>query len=118
MSATAAARETAYAAIDRAMAEAYEAGFRVAEQQQTDVVRADDVHQITDRLMIFQKLLGTSDPRYNHLGEIIGDLQRLLNPFADPRCENGLLPDGPTCPRCGKPRAPSGVDGGSWVHLP
>lgn len=31
-------------------------------------------------------------------------------------CKNGLLPDGPICPKCGKQRAPSGVDGGSWVH--
>ena len=34
-----------------------------------------------------------------------------------PQCENGLLPDGPVCPRCGGPRGPSGVDGGSWVHM-
>lgn len=32
-------------------------------------------------------------------------------------CPNNLLPDGPVCPRCGKKRAPSGVDGGSWVHF-
>lgn len=32
-------------------------------------------------------------------------------------CEDGLLPDGPKCPRCGGERAPSGVDGGSWVHV-
>lgn len=32
------------------------------------------------------------------------------------RCPDALLPDGPTCPRCGGNRAPSGVDGGSWVH--
>ncbi len=31
-------------------------------------------------------------------------------------CPNGLTPDGPTCPRCGGYRGPSGVDGGSWVH--
>lgn len=31
-------------------------------------------------------------------------------------CPNALLPDGPVCPRCGGKRAPSGVDGGSWVH--
>lgn len=35
-----------------------------------------------------------------------------------PRCPDALLPDGPTCPRCGGPRGPSGVDGGSWVHFP
>lgn len=34
------------------------------------------------------------------------------------KCSNGLLPDGPTCPGCGKERGPSGVDGGSWVHMP
>ena len=33
-------------------------------------------------------------------------------------CPNGLLPDGPECPRCGGERGPSGVDGGSWVHCP
>ena len=32
-------------------------------------------------------------------------------------CPNALLPDGPVCPRCGGKRAPSGVDGGSWVHF-
>lgn len=31
-------------------------------------------------------------------------------------CADGQLPDGPVCPACGKERAPSGVDGGSWVH--
>jgi hypothetical protein len=33
-------------------------------------------------------------------------------------CPDAQLPDGPTCPRCGGPRAPSGVGGGSWVHFP
>ena len=33
------------------------------------------------------------------------------------QCPNGLTPDGPVCPRCGGDRAPSGVDGGSWVHF-
>lgn len=33
-------------------------------------------------------------------------------------CPDALLPDGPVCPRCGSPRAPSGVGGGSWVHHP
>lgn len=33
------------------------------------------------------------------------------------RCPNALLPDGPICPACGGERAPSGCDGGSWVHL-
>lgn len=33
------------------------------------------------------------------------------------KCPDGLLPDGETCPRCGGHRAPSGVDGGSWVHF-
>jgi len=33
-------------------------------------------------------------------------------------CPDALLPDGDICPRCGGPRAPSGVDGGSWVHFP
>jgi hypothetical protein len=32
-------------------------------------------------------------------------------------CPDNLLPDGETCPRCSGPRGPSGVDGGSWVHL-
>ncbi len=31
-------------------------------------------------------------------------------------CPDGLLPDGPICPRCGKNRAPSGIGGGTWVH--
>jgi hypothetical protein len=33
------------------------------------------------------------------------------------RCPDALLPDGPTCPRCGRKRGPSGADGGSWVHI-
>lgn len=33
------------------------------------------------------------------------------------KCPDGLTPDGPACPRCGGPRGPSGVDGGSWVHI-
>lgn len=32
------------------------------------------------------------------------------------QCPDGLLPDGDVCPRCGGNRAPSGVNGGSWVH--
>jgi len=32
-------------------------------------------------------------------------------------CPDGLLPDGDKCPRCGQQRAPSGIDGGTWVHL-
>lgn len=36
---------------------------------------------------------------------------------AEERCPDGLLPDGPVCPRCGRNRAPSGIDGGTWVHF-
>jgi len=32
------------------------------------------------------------------------------------KCPDDLLPGGDWCPRCGGERAPSGVDGGSWVH--
>jgi hypothetical protein len=32
-------------------------------------------------------------------------------------CPDGVLPDGPMCPLCGGKRGPSGVDGGSWVHI-
>ena len=32
-------------------------------------------------------------------------------------CPNALTPDGPVCPRCQGKRAPSGVDGRSWVHI-
>lgn len=38
------------------------------------------------------------------------------NPI-DSKCPDGLLPDGESCPNCGHLRGPSGVDGGSWVHL-
>lgn len=37
---------------------------------------------------------------------------------ASAECPDDLTPGGPTCPRCGGPRAPSGVGGGSWVHFP
>lgn len=33
-------------------------------------------------------------------------------------CEDGQLPDGPVCPSCHGPRAPSGIGGGTWVHFP
>lgn len=32
------------------------------------------------------------------------------------KCPDNLLPPGDICPRCLDPRAPSGADGGSWVH--
>lgn len=35
----------------------------------------------------------------------------------DAPCPDGLLPDGEICPRCGGKRGPSGIDGGSWVHI-
>lgn len=76
-----AVRESAYAAIDRAMATAYETGFRVAEQQRDTGVMSrvgEEMHSICDKLMIFQKTLGTLDPRYAYLGEIIGEFQAAL----------------------------------------
>ena len=47
----------------------------------------------------------------------------LLGPCAAPMetagaCPDGLTPDGEVCPRCVGPRAPSGIDGGTWVHFP
>lgn len=36
--------------------------------------------------------------------------------FQQQKCKDGQLPDGPVCPSCGGERAPSGIDGGSWVH--
>lgn len=33
------------------------------------------------------------------------------------KCPDALLPDGPRCPRCFGERGPSGIDGGSWVHI-
>lgn len=47
--------------------------------------------------------------------EAYEELEKALK--GEGECPNGLLPDGPTCPRCGGKRAPSGVDGGSWVHF-
>lgn len=38
--------------------------------------------------------------------------------MAEQQCPDGLTPDGPTCPRCGGHRGPSGIDGGTWVHCP
>jgi hypothetical protein len=32
-------------------------------------------------------------------------------------CADGQLPDGLVCPTCGQKRQPSGVDGGTWVHI-
>lgn len=43
---------------------------------------------------------------------------RTMRQFLIPRdCPDALLPDGEICPRCGGKRAPSGVGGGSWVHV-
>jgi hypothetical protein len=33
------------------------------------------------------------------------------------QCPDGQLPDGEICPTCGKKRGPSGIDGGTWVHI-
>lgn len=41
----------------------------------------------------------------------------LPHPAEAGKCQDGALPDGPTCPKCGGERAPSGVGGGSWVHV-
>jgi hypothetical protein len=46
------------------------------------------------------------------------DAPREPAPAGRDTCPDAQLPDGPTCPRCGGPRAPSGVGGGSWVHFP
>ena len=32
-------------------------------------------------------------------------------------CKDGQLPDGPICPVCGGERLPSGIGGGTWVHI-
>jgi hypothetical protein len=45
-------------------------------------------------------------------------IKRAKGRAEQPRCADAQLPDGPVCPACGGPRAPSGVDGGSWVHFP
>jgi len=41
---------------------------------------------------------------------------RIMAVIREDKCPDNLLPGGPVCPRCGKRRGPSGVDGGSWVH--
>lgn len=38
-------------------------------------------------------------------------------PVVAEACPDGLLPDGIECPRCHGKRAPSGIDGGTWVHI-
>lgn len=74
-------REQAYAAIDAALASAYETGFLAGEKQARGpaCVRWDDMSALCDRLMVFQKTIGTKDHRYVMLGEIIGDFQRVLS---------------------------------------
>jgi len=32
-------------------------------------------------------------------------------------CKDGQIPDGPICPVCGGKRGPSGIGGGTWVHI-
>lgn len=59
--------------------------------------------------------------------EALGNLVQVgldsgLDPYesesvSEAACPDNLTPDGQTCPRCGQPRGPSGVGGGSWVHL-
>lgn len=43
------------------------------------------------------------------------DLQRENGTTA--LCPDGLVPDGERCPRCGCKRGPSGIGGGTWVHI-
>lgn len=44
-------------------------------------------------------------------------LRQMRSEKASGLCPDALLPDGEHCPRCGCKRAPSGIDGGSWVHV-
>jgi hypothetical protein len=41
----------------------------------------------------------------------------ILKHAKEETCPDGLMPDGTTCPGCGCKRAPSGIGGGSWVHV-
>ncbi len=50
-------------------------------------------------------------------GGTLVDVEGMRGCSCAPRCPDGLLPDGESCPRCGGPRAPSGVGGGTWVHV-
>lgn len=52
------------------------------------------------------------------LGYVRGLLEGIRTALREHECPDALLPDGETCPRCGGPRAPSGIGGGSWVHFP
>ncbi len=58
--------------------------------------------------------MGTTLDSSMQVEEYIGPMDEL--PVLD-KCQDGLLPDGPVCPRCGGNRAPSGVDRGTWVHF-
>lgn len=56
------------------------------------------------------------------IGELVTKVQKSTTKPDGPqlrlaKCQDGQLPDGPECPCCGKERAPSGIDGGSWVHV-
>lgn len=72
----------------------------------------------------YQRIWGPREPR--PMGRPLRELTveeagRLAAPtfqeIEAEKCPDALLPDGPVCPRCGGERAPSGVDGGSWVHF-
>lgn len=78
------ARDDAYAAIDRAMAYAYETGFlgglkdkeRVTSVIESELVR--QLHDVLDRLQLVRQMLATHDTRYSLLGEIIRDFAALV----------------------------------------
>lgn len=46
-----------------------------------------------------------------------GEIHISTNVEPQKKCPDALLPDGPRCPRCFGERGPSGIDGGSWVHI-
>lgn len=57
---------------------------------------------------------GPTGAHYTAICEWMDRMDERRQPPA--RCPDGVLPDGPVCPRCGGRRGPSGVGGGTWVH--
>jgi hypothetical protein len=59
---------------------------------------------------------GSNSSRWEEVYEIIEKKKPLKPLKPESKCPNEH-PEGTICPTCGGECAPSGIDGGSWVHL-
>lgn len=69
-----------------------------------------------ERAVVERAKLWKSDGLAGPLWDALDNLAKLQSREGS-ECPDGLLPDGDRCPKCGGPRAPSGIGGGTWVHV-